>query len=90
MYCLMRDRFTCQRCGRPAQEVHHIIHLTPENIRDVTVSLNSKNLISLCKECHFEEHRRDQAAGRRRANGKSEGDCADGFHFDATGQLVRD
>ena len=30
----MRDRYMCTRCGRPAEEVHHIKHLTPENIND--------------------------------------------------------
>lgn len=89
-FVLMRDRYCCQRCGLPAQEVHHIIHLSPENIWDVKVTLNPQNLVSLCKECHFKEHRRDQAAGRRKALGLSEGDCADGFHFDESGQLVPD
>ena len=90
MYCLMRDRFVCQRCGRPAQEVHHIIHLTKENINDVTISLNSKNLVSLCKDCHFEQHVIDKIEGRKRANGTKANDCGDGFHFDENGQVVRD
>lgn len=64
LYCLMRDRYLCQRCGRPAEEVHHITHLTPQNITDVRVSLNPDNLVSLCKDCHFAAHREDQADGR--------------------------
>ncbi len=86
----MRDRYTCQHCGRPAQEVHHIIHLSPENIWDVKVTLNPNNLISLCRSCHFDIHAKDKEAGKRRAHGLSEGDCADGFHFDENGQLVPD
>ena len=63
MYVLMRDKFKCQKCGRAAQEVHHKKHLTPENILDPYISLNPENLISLCKDCHFEEHRDDKREG---------------------------
>ena len=89
-YALMRDRYTCQKCGRPAQEVHHIIHLTPENIWDPNIALNPDNLMCLCREDHFRIHEEDKERGKRRANGLTEGDCADGFHFDETGQLVPD
>lgn len=87
---LMRDRYVCQKCGLPAQEVHHKIHLTPENIWDVSITLNPDNLISLCREDHFKIHEKDKEAGKRRAKGLSEGACAEGFHFDASGQLVPD
>lgn len=57
-----RDRGLCQDCLKkgmitPAQEVHHIIELTPENITDASVSLNLENLVSLCKDCHANRHR---------------------------------
>ena len=87
---LKRDRYVCQHCKLPAQEVHHIIHLTPDNIWDISITLNPSNLISLCSECHKKIHRPDRAAGRRKALGLSEGDCADGFHFDENGQVVPD
>ena len=48
----------CEKCGAPGEEVHHIIHLTPENVDDPNVTLNQKNLILLCKECHNKEHGR--------------------------------
>ena len=80
-YCLMRDRYCCQHCGLPAQEVHHIIHLSPDNIWDPQISLNPDNLVSLCRDCHFEQHREDANKGA---------DCADGFVFDEFGQLVPD
>lgn len=48
--CLARGQYT------PAEEVHHIQELTPENIRDPEVSLNPKNLVSLCRECHRKRH----------------------------------
>jgi 5-methylcytosine-specific restriction endonuclease McrA len=87
-YVLMRDRFLCQKCGAPAEEVHHIIHLTPENIWDPKIALNPENLVSLCRDDHFAEHVHDKEAGKRRKYGLSEGDCADGFHFDENGQVV--
>lgn len=49
---LQRDRYTCQDCGYRAEEVHHIIELTAENINDVNISLNIENLMCLCRECH--------------------------------------
>ena len=36
-YVLMRDKYKCQKCGRPADEVHHKEHLSPENIWDVRI-----------------------------------------------------
>ena len=60
-YCMHRDSFLCQDClaeGRytSAEEVHHIIELTPENIDDQSISLNPDNLVSLCRECHRARH----------------------------------
>ena len=56
-----RDGMLCVDClkeGRitPAEEVHHIIELTPENINDPSIALNANNLVSLCKECHHKRH----------------------------------
>lgn len=52
-----RDHYLCVDCLRegritPAEEVHHIIALTPYNITDPRISLNLNNLKSLCRECH--------------------------------------
>ena len=54
MNILQRDHFTCTEpnCHRRASEVHHIIELSKENINDVNISLNEKNLRSLCHDCH--------------------------------------
>ena len=41
---------------RPAEEVHHIIKLTPANIDDPEISLNLDNLVSLCHDCHAKRH----------------------------------
>ena len=51
-YALRRDHFTCQMCFDRAEEIHHIIELTQENINDVNISLNVDNLQSLCRRCH--------------------------------------
>ena len=53
-YILARDHFTCTEvgCHMPAEEVHHIIELTKDNINDVNICLNENNLRSLCHDCH--------------------------------------
>ena len=58
---LMRDHGLCQTpgCFMPAQEVHHIIELTPENITDPTITLDINNLTCLCRDCHMRMHRTD-------------------------------
>ena len=81
-YILRRDKYLCQHCGRPAEEVHHKIHLTPENIGDVKVTMNPENLVSLCKACHFEEHKGEHAKGRQAAEDYD-------YTFDENGMLVK-
>lgn len=73
---LRRDHFCCTRCGRRADEVHHIIALTPENIMDDRVALNIDNLECLCHDCHTKETK------------GCEGDTMPGMIFDADGQIV--
>ncbi len=67
-YCLMRDRYMCVKCGNADNtlEVHHIIHLSPNNIGDVSITLNPENLITLCRDCHFAEHKADKKEGIRK------------------------
>ena len=60
-YCMTRDKRLCVDClkkGRytPAEEVHHVVELTPINITDASVSLNPDNLVCLCRECHRTRH----------------------------------
>lgn len=55
---ITRANGLCEKCGQPGLEVHHIIHLTPDNVDDVSISINPKNLIYLCKECHNKEYGR--------------------------------
>lgn len=89
-YILIRDKYTCQRCHGAKHcgqlEVHHKIHLTPENIHDASIALNDSNLITLCRDCHFEVHEEDKLRG----NGQryEHEDCDSGMMFDENGYLV--
>ena len=89
-YILIRDKYKCQRCGKSgALEVHHIKHLTPQNINDASVTLNDKNLITLCRDCHFDVHKEDKIEGiKKAASNERKTDCDAGFAFDANGFLV--
>lgn len=67
---MKRDGYLCQDCkarGKitPAEEVHHIIEVTPNNINDSNITLNPDNLVSLCRECHRQRH-----TGKRWSIGK--------------------
>lgn len=58
---LKRDRYLCADCAKAgkttaAEEVHHIIPLTPENIDDPRITTGLDNLVSLCRECHRARH----------------------------------
>lgn len=51
----------CERCFsrgvvKPAEIVHHVTHLTPQNITDPNVSLAFSNLMRVCRDCHAELH----------------------------------
>lgn len=65
---LKRDRYMCQSygCHNIAEEVHHKIELTPENINDPSITVNMDNLISLCSTCHKAitkaEHKKQKAS----------------------------
>jgi hypothetical protein len=56
---LMEDGGLCEECHQnPGYIVHHKIVLTEQNVKDLNVSLNMKNLEYVCKDCHdsFEGH----------------------------------
>lgn len=88
---LMRDKYLCQKCHtHPAEEVHHKIYLTQQNIYDESISLNAANLISLCRDCHQNEHKHSRT--NQRLINKDIRDMANKldteYIFDANGQLV--
>lgn len=74
-YIFKRDMGLCVRCGKPGVIVHHITHLTPQNINDTSISLSADNLELLCRECHAIEH-------------QGEAPTAAGLMFDDEGNLV--
>lgn len=58
---MQRDAYLCVDCAKtgriiPAEEVHHIVPLTPENVTDPNITLNLENLVSVCRECHKKRH----------------------------------
>ena len=48
----------CAKAGRitPAEVIHHVIPITPENINDPAVTVNMDNLVALCADCHAAVH----------------------------------
>lgn len=51
----------CERCFskgifKPAEIVHHVTELTPDNITDPRVALAFSNLMRVCRDCHAEIH----------------------------------
>ena len=84
-FCMMRDKYLCRICGvRPAELVHHIKHLTEDNVEQWEIALNPDNLISICAACHHEEHRGEHARGRA----KHEGEAVYPYTFDKDGMLI--
>lgn len=80
-YVLKRDLYLCTCCGQPADVVHHKIHLTPQNIYDVNISLNPENLVSLCADCHYQAHRGEHGRGRQSQEENTQA-------FDENGYLI--
>ena len=69
-YVMQRDHRLCVDCSKtglitPAEEVHHIIELTQENISDPAIALGPDNLVSLCRECHKKRHGAHDTSERR-------------------------
>ncbi len=73
---LDRARYLCERCGRPAEIVHHIIHLDENNVDDPSISINVDNLECLCLACHNTEH---YAKPRRSMRFDSDGNVVEIF-----------
>jgi hypothetical protein len=53
----------CERCGEIiaiAKDIigHHVIEITPENVRDRMISLNPANIELVCFDCHNKIHKR--------------------------------
>lgn len=53
----------CDKCGNyiaQSKDIigHHTVELTPENVKDATISLNPDLVEIICFECHNKEHKR--------------------------------
>ena len=84
-----RAHALCERCAekgevKPADVVHHVIPLNPDNVDEPDVSLNPDNLMALCHECHTEVH---QELGIGKMNGLEKEEPRVGF--DGEGNVVR-
>lgn len=86
----MRDKYLCQRdgCYNPAEEVHHIKELTPENINDVNISLNLDNLICLCYECHKKIHNQERIKALRKKTSRQQSNILPDIIFDDNGYPI--
>ena len=75
----LKAKGICQRCGKPCRgEVHHIIELTPYNIHNTSITLDSSNLIYLCGDCHNAVHHRFGESKQVSVN----------YHFDSDGNVI--
>ena len=79
----------CERCaemGRltPADVVHHMVPLNPQNVNDPEISLNPEKLMALCYDCHTEVHKQlgIGALGHQRIEEPRVG-------FDSEGNVIR-
>lgn len=75
----------CAECGRPGEEVHHIEWLKPTNINNPEITLGEDNLILLCKDCHFNIHRKTNPLTKNFK--KKQKLTSDGTYFDEEGNL---
>lgn len=72
-----KQNYICERCGAPAQIVHHKIPLTNDNLYNSKIALDWDNLEALCRKCHAEAHKdRDYISVK-------------GAEFDADGNLIK-
>lgn len=60
---MTKDGVRCEHCSKLIARAidiigHHKIELTPENIYDVTISLNPNLIELICFDCHNKEHYR--------------------------------
>lgn len=60
---LASKNYICERCGEPANIVHHKKYLTVDNASDADIAYNFENLECLCQACHNSEHEHFQQVG---------------------------
>jgi hypothetical protein len=80
----IEDGGLCECCGKRAgEEVHHVIHLTENNIDDTNITLNAENLRLLCKSCHHQVHNNVQKKYQKFFK------LENGAYFDDEGKLCK-
>lgn len=75
----------CDECGAPGEEVHHIEWLKPSNINNPRITLGEANLVLLCKDCHFNIHRKSNPLSKN--FNKRKPITNNGTYFDEEGNL---
>ena len=85
---LRRDNYLCVLCYKqdkikPADIVHHIEHLSPQNMDDPAITYNLDNLMSLCNEHHNWIHKGEHGKGRMNLE-----EHPYEYEFDANGMLI--
>lgn len=86
---LRRDEYTCTKCGAPADEVHHVKHLTPENVGNPRIAFALDNLTSLCTGCHIAQHKSERERGNQLWKTPFwSRDVGDDYAFDENGMIV--
>lgn len=65
----------CEICNGAGEIVHHIEHITPENINNINITLSKDNLQLLCRSCHAFIHEGVESV-------------EEGFCFDEGGNLI--
>ena len=84
---MQADGGVCERCRlQQGREVHHVIPITVNNVNDPNITLNHDNLKLLCKDCHFQVHRKMILEAW--AKHADERITMHGCYCDSTGQLV--
>lgn len=72
---MTEQHYVCERCGDVATICHHKRYITPDNVTDPSITLNTSNLECLCQNCHNQEH--------------SKAMHTNGMAFDEAGNLIK-
>ena len=59
---LIRDRYTCQKCGEKDRKLLQVHHKTYDRVFKESLS----DLITLCKKCHKLEHNKRRRRRKKR------------------------
>lgn len=87
---MTEDGGLCESCREAVgEELHHVIPLSPANIGDPSIALDQKNLMWLCKDCHFKAHRAMIAEQSERSRERRRKILQNGCYMDENGFLQK-